>query len=178
MCPVVEEEESLKDVDIRDDYTDTDCSLPRLRPSPKKRSRLEGNAAGRASMAQLVVNQDVTPKGRSAVGGGRSRSLNPAPTRRGAAARRLTGTRSVADIQADHAAAEMDTVVKKAVAGIVQSIRIKAIEMIEQELLPTVEAMAEAGIREALATGTSDGRRTRSSSLDIVVESPTSQRKD
>lgn len=71
----------------------------------------------------------------------------------------------------------MDTVVKKAVAGIVQSIRIKAIEMIEQvgslqlsreylscqELLPTVEAMAEAGIREALATGTSDGRRTRSS---------------
>ncbi|EER02032.1 hypothetical protein Pmar_PMAR024351 [Perkinsus marinus ATCC 50983] len=149
-------------------------------------------------MAQLVVNQDVTPKARSrmpsgtvtrsmsqnakgvvgVVGGGRSRSLNPAPTRRGAAARRLTGTRSVADIQADHAAAEMDTVVKKAVAGIVQSIRIKAIEMVEQELLPTVEAMAEAGIREALATGTSDGRRTRSSSLDIVVESPTSQRKD
>lgn len=28
MCPVVEEEESLKDVDIRDDYTDTDCVEP------------------------------------------------------------------------------------------------------------------------------------------------------
>ncbi|KAF4714710.1 Kinesin-like protein kif22, variant 2 [Perkinsus olseni] len=197
MCATVEEDESLRDVDIRDECTDTDCAEP-VRPSPKKRSRLEGSAALRASAAQLMLNQDVAPKAKSSVpsgavtrsmaqnmkgmagvaGGGRSRSLNPAPTRRGAAARRLAGTRSVADIQADRTAAEMETVVKSAVASIVQSIRSKAIEMIEQELLPTIETMAETGIREALAASTTDGRRTRSSSLDIVVESPMSQHKD
>ncbi|KAF4743111.1 Kinesin-like protein kif22 [Perkinsus olseni] len=197
MCATVEEDESLRDVDIRDECTDTDCQEP-VRPSPKKRSRLEGSVALRASAAQLMLNQDVTPKAKSSVpsgavtrsmaqnmkgmagvaGGGRSRSLNPAPTRRGAAARRLAGTRSVADIQADRTAAEMETVVKSAVASIVQSIRSKAIEMIEQELLPTIETMAETGIREALAASTTDGRRTRSSSLDIVVESPLSQHKD
>ncbi|KAF4667601.1 Kinesin-like protein kif22 [Perkinsus olseni] len=206
MCATVEEDESLRDVDIRDECTDTDCAEP-VRPSPKKRSRLEGSSALRASAAQLMLNQDVTPKAKNSVpsgavtrsmaqnmkgmagaaGGGRSRSLNPAPTRRGAAARRLAGTRSVADIQADRTAAEMETVVKSAVASIVQSIRSKAIEMIEQELLPTIETMAETGIREALAVSNLDGRRTRSSeappgtgsgSLDIVVESPMSQHKD
>ncbi|KAF4649186.1 hypothetical protein FOL47_002348 [Perkinsus chesapeaki] len=192
MCATIEEDESIRDMDIPDE-TDTDGAEP-VRPSPKKRSRLEGSGAIRASTTQLVMHQDVTPKAKSGPGsrvvtrsmshnmkviGGRSRSLNPAPTRRGAApTRRLTGTRSVADLQSDRAAAEVEAIVKSATAGIVQSVRTKAIEMIEQELLPTIETMAEAGIREALANSYADGRRTRSSSLDMVVESPISERKD